>query len=67
MKRLGQLLLAGFLCIAIYGAIRPILITSTNMSATLFKAAMPIGIGVAVIVGIIMVIAAFGKGIKGGG
>ena len=62
MKSLGRWIILGFVTLALYGALRPILITGTNASDTLLKAGVPIAIGGAVIIGILMAISGFFKG-----
>lgn len=62
--------MAGFIAMACYGALStalsnafvgPTLVSGTTASATLLKAALPVAIGAAVIIGIVMVIAYFGN------
>ena len=64
MKGLAKWLLTGFIAMAIYGAFSKVLITGTNSTDTLMKASMPIAIGVACLVGIIMLVAAFSSKFK---
>lgn len=64
MKGLARWLIVGFIAIAIYGAFSKVLITGTNSTDVLIKASMPVAIGVACLIGIIMLVVAFGNKFK---